>query len=101
MLTSKNLKLEDWAEILKEYDIQNYINTDTMLELAVPLKWDFDVPMFWKILEEDGVVEIPVISELIDAADETNEEMKSRILEIARKMDELNVRVVLSGRKGD
>jgi hypothetical protein len=101
MLTSKNLKLEDWAELLKEYDIQDYIDTDTMLELAVPLKWDFDVPVFWKKLQIDGVVGTSYKEDLIDADDVSDKEKKSLLLEANRKIEELGAMLVLQARKGD
>lgn len=101
MLTSKNLKLEDWAELLKEFDIQDYIDTDTMLELAVPLKWDFDTPVLWKRLQIDGVVGISDKEDLIGADDVSEKEKKFLFLEATRKIEELGAMLVLQARKGD
>ncbi|MDA7598739.1 DUF4116 domain-containing protein [Alphaproteobacteria bacterium] len=101
MLTSRNFKLEDWAELLKEYDIQDYIDTDTMLELAVPLKWDFDAPVLWKKLQIDGVVGGSDKEDLIDADDVSNKEKKPLLLEATRKIEELGAMLVLQARKGD
>lgn len=102
LLTSKNFKLEDWAELLKEYDIQDFIDTDTMLELAVPLKWDFDAPVLWKKLQIDGVIGGYDEEDLIDADDVSDKETKSPlVLEAARKVEELGAMLVLQARKGD
>lgn len=101
MLTSKNLKLEDWANLLKEYDIQDYIDTNTMLELAVPLKWDFDVPVLWKRLQIDGVLGIPDEENFLDVDGESDKERKSLLLETTRKVEELKAMLVLQARKGD
>ena len=100
MLTSENFKLENWAEILKEYDIQDYIDTDTMLELAVPLKWDFQVPVLWNRLEDDNIVEAQTLTELSGLIDETNEEAKSAILRAARKFEEVSVKTILAAKRG-
>lgn len=101
LLTSENLKIEDWAELLKEYDIQDYIDTNTMLELAVPLKWDFDAPVLWKKLQIDGVIGGYGEEDLIDADDVSDKETKSLVWEAARKVEELGAMLVLQARKGD
>ena len=71
-----------------------------MLELAVPLKWDFHVPVLWNRLEDDNIVEAQTLTELSGRIDETNEEAKSAILRVARKLEEVSVKTVLAAKRG-